>query len=170
MRTRREKPERGKVTEQVESKQTDMRERANQIEEHVADTETARETLEQLEGGTQDGADEVTQSVEAAREVSVGEFEQDSEELERVHSESQEFEGELREHADDATSDVEKISDASGQIHSESVGQELGRAREAAERDVEFLKEHEERAVEAREESQRVHEEHRDRGDAARGS
>ena len=170
MTRRRGNPERSRITHDGEKHRTDMQEKKDQIERTTADAETERQTLDHIEGGTQEGFDEVTQNIEAAQDVSVSEFDGQSQELDQIHAEAESHEQEIREYAQAAGSDMDRISDAGGRVHSDAVRSELDRARSAAESDIAFLDEHEQRAQEARAESQRHRDEYRSRVDAARSA
>jgi len=161
---------RSEVTERVERHKNEINEQADHVEENVEDTETVRETIDNLKGGTEEGFDESKQHVESARDTSVHEFERNSDKLEGLQESSKEFEGELHEHSDTVALDTERISDASRKIHSDRAMREVNAARDSSERDKELLDEHEDRAREFREESQRIHDEYKGRVNAARGS
>jgi hypothetical protein len=169
MAKRRGSLERGRVTEQVEKQQTDMHETAEKAEEHVSDTETEHETLERLEGGTAEGADEAHGCIEAAKDASGREFEQLGQGLEQVHTQTEQFEGELHEEAERVDADSQVIDDASGRLHGDTARQELTEASQAKEKDKEFLTSHKERAGVARTESIRLYEEYKNRVNAAKG-
>ena len=120
-----------------------------------------RQTLEELDfGGTAEGCEGIEQAIDGAEDVSVDEFDSESNELEEIANESEEHEGELHERNDTTTTDLGKISDASGRIHSDTANTELIAAKESALRDIEFLSDQAKRAQEAREETQRIHDEH----------
>lgn len=164
MARRSDTPTRGEVTEQVEKHQEDLREKADDVEETVADVGTVRQTLDALElAGTSEAGDAVEQSIEGAEGVSTNEFNQESQELDQIEGETEEHEEELGERSDTTSSDLGKISDASGRINSDAANGELVKAKEAAMRDIEFLGDQAKRAQEAREESRRLHEGHQSR-------
>ena len=169
MAKRRSSLERGRVTEQVEKHQTDMRETGEKAEQNVEDTETGHDVLERMEGGTIEGADETDGYIEEAREGSKDEFEQLGEGLEQVHTDTEQFEGELHEEADRVSADGEAIDEAAGRLHGDTARQKLTEAREAKEQDKEFLTSHKQRAGDSRQESQRLYEEYKNRVNAARG-
>ena len=148
-----------------------MEEKADDVEETVEDTELERETLESLElDGTAEAAEEVEQAIEGAQSESIQEFDTESGQLEEVHSETEEHEEDLQERSDATSSDLGKISDASGKIHSDSASSELIEAKESDVRDIEFLDGEFEKSQDARKQSQRLHEEHQRRVNAARSS
>jgi hypothetical protein len=170
-RRRSDAPTRSEITEKVEKHETDMEEKTGEIEETVSDVETERDTLESLDlDGTAETAEEVEQAIEGAQDVSAEEFDTESGELEETHNETEEHEEELQERSDTTSSDLGKISDASAKIHSDSANGELIVAKESAMRDIEFLDDEAKQSEDAREQSQRLHEEHERRVSAARGS
>jgi len=171
MARRSDTPTRSEVTEKVEKHQDDMNDKAEDVEETVSDIETVRDTLDSLDlGGTSEGADEVEGAIEGAEDVGVSEFEEESQELEQIQGETEEHEGELGERSGTTSSDMEKISDASSQIHSDAAGSELAKAEDNARNDIEFLDDQADRAQSAREESQRLHNEHQARVSSGRRS
>ena len=170
-RRRSDAPTRGEITEKVEKHEADMEEKAEDVEETVEDTELEHETLEGLElDGTAEAAEEVEQAIEGAQDVSTQEFDAESGELEEVHSETEEHEEDLQERSATTSSDLGKISDASGKIHSDSANSELIEAKESAVRDIEFLDDQAKQSQDARDQSQRLHEEHQRRVNTARSS
>lgn len=166
-RSRMRRPE---INERVEGDHERMSEKGECISENVEDAETTRDTLDHLEGGTEEGFEETSQCIETAQDTSIEEFDGHSEELEQIHDESEEFEGELHESGETVGEDLERMSEAKSDLHSDAVSAEVARAVEHAEKDQELLREHEERAQQHREESRRRQEEHQARLDAARRS
>ncbi|MCO6438546.1 MAG: hypothetical protein J5J06_15755 [Phycisphaerae bacterium] len=169
MRKRRtDAPTRSDLTRTVDDRKTEFDEKTDALEKHADDVETERETLESLDlTGTSDAAEAVEQAVEAAQETSVREFEEDGETLEQVQNEGEEFEKELHERSDAASSDMGKIADGENRLHSDEAKSELEKAKMETQRDIELLDEHEREAQEARQESERLHEEQRARIQAA---
>jgi len=162
---------RTEVESTVEGHKEAMDEKGEEIEKTVCDVEVEKQTLDDLElGGTQEGADTVEQSIESAQDTSVGEFDEQSGELEQVHGEVEEYEGELNERSDTTSSDMDKISEASGQINSDAPKGEMDAARDAAQEDIDFLDGMEQSDQEARAESQNLHNEHEGRGNSARST
>jgi len=162
---------RTKVESTVEGHKDAMNEKGEEIEKTTCDVEVESQTLSDLKmGGTTEGADAVEQSIESAQETSVGEFEEQSGELEQVHGEVEEYEGELNERSDTTSSDMDKISEATGQINSDAPKGELDAARDAAQEDIDFLDENEKNDQDARAESQSLHDEYEGRVNSARSS
>ena len=169
MAKRSDAPRRGEVSEKVEKHQSDMNEKAEEIDTVVEDVETVRQTLDSLDlGGTADGSEQIEQSIEAAEDATVDVFEREDEQLEQVQGENEDHGQELTERHGAVESDLGKISDAGGRISTQETNSELNQAKEAATRDVEFLQDHERRAQEAGQESDRVQQEHRSRVNAGR--
>ena len=162
---------RGEITEKVEKHRTDMHEKGDQIAKSVSDVEVERQTRDQLDlGGTAEAAEAIEQALDATEDTSVKEFDAESQALDQVCNEAEGHEAELRERSDAAGADLDKLSDAGGRLHGDSASRELTKAREEDQRDIEFLKEQEAHAREAREESKRLHEEHQQRVSAGRDS
>jgi hypothetical protein len=163
-RRKSDRRSRGEITERIEKHQTDMREKGDQIGKSVSDVELERQTRDQLDlGGTSEAAEAIERALDSAEDTSVKEFDAESQALDQVHGDAEGHETELRERSDAANTDLDKLSDAGGRLHGDSSNRELLKAQEEDERDIEFLKEQEARAREAREESKRLHEEHQRR-------
>jgi hypothetical protein len=162
---------RSDVTKTVDDRSAELKEKTDVAGQHADDVATERETLEGVDlSGTQEAADALKDSLESAQEVSAREFTEEGESLEQVQREGEEFEQELRERSDATTGDVQKVSDAREQLHSQEASEELEKARQEAERDIEFLNEQEQRARDAREESRQAFDDHRSRVEQARKS
>jgi len=166
-----ERRSRSEISGKVENHQAEMSEKGEQIDKSVGDIEVERQTREQMDlSGTAEAAESIEQALEAAENVSVEAYEAESQELEQVLSEAETHEAELRERSDAASADLDKLSDANSRLHGDSATRELAKATEESRRDIEFLKEHEARAREAREESRRLHEERQQRVSVGRRS
>jgi len=152
---------RSEVTERVARHREGMEGIGKELEQIVADIETIRKTLEELDqGGTSDAAEEVERAIEGAEDVTVGEFSQESGQLEEVQKDSEEHEAELKERSDSASADLGRISEASGRITRDVTNNAFIPAKEAALLDIDFFAEQGKRAQEAREECRRLHEDH----------
>lgn len=166
-RRRSDAPSRGEISEKVETHEKALQDKGEDIEETVCDVETERDTLDDLElEGTAEAAEAVEQAIEGARGVSVQEFDTKSDDLEGLQDDVQGEEDDLHERSDTTATDLGKISDASGKIHSDAANGQLVGAKDAAMRDIDFLNDAEKRAKDAREESDRNHQAHRQRVDA----
>ena len=79
-------PTRTQIQTTVEEFQTEMVDRGEIVEEKVTDLETERQTKDELDlNCTSDAADEVESNIDSARDVSSGEFEDESQQLEQIH-------------------------------------------------------------------------------------
>ena len=157
MARRGDAPSRREVTEKIDEKRDAMRETEETLETYVGDIETIRRTLESLEGGgTTEGADSVEGHIQEADNVTVDAFDREDEGLERTQAESQEYGGELQERGDSADSDRQRISDAESSLRTDDAAGVLREALDAAQEDVEFLKEQFEQNTRDHEESEQI--------------
>ena len=151
---------RGEISETLQKHDQDMTEKNEELDTTAADVETERHTLENLDfGGTAEGTDEVEQSIRAAEDATMEVFERQDQELEGIQAETEHFEDDLLERTGSAESDLGKIADADSRIKTPEGVNELAKATEGTQRDIDFLTEHNERAREARAESERTQEE-----------
>jgi hypothetical protein len=164
MRKKTDTPTRNEITERVEKNKDEMEERVEQLDTIATDTETVRETLEALDfEGTADASDEIEGAIEQAEEVTIEAFENTDDNLEESQNETEDHEEELQERSDSTQMDLGKISDASGRIETKDTVNELVNAKEGALKDIEFIDEHQQRAKDARAESERQQQEIRSR-------
>lgn len=164
MRNKSDTPTRGEVSERVEKSKEQMDEKVNDLDLIATDAETVRGTLESLDlNGTSEGSDAVESVIEEAENVTVEKFDEEDEALQEVQSDMEDFEGELQERTDSSESDSEQVSEAIGQITTEETKGELEQAKSEIDDDIEFLKEQNETAREAREENTQLQQEHRSR-------
>ena len=164
MRKKTDTPTRNEVTERVEKNKDEMEKNVEQLDTIASDSELVEKTLSELDlDGTAEGTADVESSIEEAGNVTRDVFEQKDEVLEEVQSETEDHESELQERSDSAQMDLGKISDASGRIETKDTANALVDAKENALKDTEFLDEHQQRAKDARAESERLQQEHRSR-------
>lgn len=158
-------PTRGEINEKVEKNKEEMTEKVEELDTTATDTETVRETLENLDfEGTAEGVDSVEEAVTEAEDVTVDIFDEEDEELnEFIDSEVKEHEQELQERTDSSESDFEKVSDAVDQIATQKTNKELERAKTEIRDDIEFLDEQNEDSRDAREENELLQKQHRGR-------
>jgi hypothetical protein len=157
-------PTRSEVTERVEKNKDDMEEHVEELDTIASDFETVEKTLSELEfGGTADAADEVEDVFEQAEDVTIEKFDEEDEVLEEVQDETEDHENELQERSDSSQMDLGKISDASGRIETDDTVNELINAKEGVLKDIDFIDEHQQIAEEARDESERLQQEHQNR-------
>jgi hypothetical protein len=158
-------PTRGEVKEKVEKNKERMIEKVEVLDTTATDTETVRETLENLDfEGTAEGVDSVEEAVTEAEDVTVDIFDEEDEELnEYIDSEVKEHEQELQERTDSSESDFEKVSDAVDRITTQETNKELEGAKTEIRDDIEFLDEQNRESKEAREENELLQQQHRSR-------
>jgi len=164
MRKKTDTPTRNEVTERVEKNKDEMEKNVEQLDAIASDSEVVEKTLLELDlDGTAEGTADVESSIEEAGNVTRDVFQQKDENLEEMQSETEDHENELQERTDSAQMDLGKISDASGRIETKDTVNELAEAKESALKDIEFIDEHQQRAKDARAESERLQQEHRSR-------
>lgn len=164
MKKKSDTPRRSEITDTVQKHETDMSEKVEDLDTIATDAETVRETLDNLDfEGTAEGTDEVESSIEKADDVTVEKFEDEDGNLEEIQSDSEEYEGDLQERTDSSQMDLGKISDASGRIETQETVNELVNAKEGVLKDIDFLDGEIDKANDARSESEREQEQHRNR-------
>lgn len=159
---------RSEVSERLDKHQAEAREKGDTVEENVEDVEIESQVLDELEGGTEDAAEQVEECIERAQDASCGEFDKETSELEEIHDQIHEYEEQMHEQSDIAANNAEKVGDASGQLHRDAPRSALEQAQEALRQDMEFLSDHEQHAREAREESKQRNDDQSKRIAAAR--
>jgi hypothetical protein len=165
MRKITDKPTRGEVSETVDKHGEDLEKKTEELDVIATDTETVRDTLDALEpgSGTQEGVDEVVRSINDAEDVTVEIFEEEDENLEQEQAESEEYQTDLEGREDASESDRNKINDASSHVETQATVDELANAEVAVSEDIDFLNEEIDKADEAREESEKLQQQHRGR-------
>jgi hypothetical protein len=165
MRKINDKPTRGEVTETVDKHGEKLEEKTDDLDIVATDTETVRATLDALKpgSGTMEGVDEVVRSINDAEDLTVEIFEEEDENLEQRQTESQDYQTDIETREDASESDRGKISDASSQVETQATVDELTNAEAAVSADIDFLNEEIEKADQAREESENLQSQHRDR-------
>jgi len=150
---------RGDITETVQKHDQEYKEKTEALERDAEDHRVESDTLEGVEaGGTIEGMEEVTASLQEAKETTEQEFADDGTALEQSQGEGEEFEGELHESAESNEADLQRIGDARQQVHSDSATSRIERAESETREDIEFLQGEEERSRQSRESSQQQHE------------
>lgn len=159
MKRHKDAPSRHELTEHGEGLEKEMEKQEVLLDRIVSDVETVRQTLENLDfSGTSEGTDEIERSIEGAENVTVQEFDREDESLEEIQADNEEFERGLQDRHGASESDLGKISDSKTSIETKETIDKLTEAREAAERDIDFLTEQIERARSAMENSDAVQE------------
>ena len=169
MARRGDQRRRDEVRDQVETQDREMDDKAEQSDDVVSDAETIRDTINELDfGGTVEGMDGVEQSIESASDVTAEEFDRQDEQIEQLQEEVEDHEQELQERSDTDQTDLGRLADASRELRTDVPNQEVIAAKEALIDDDEFLKEQKFEAEQARQESERLQQEHQSRVKAAR--
>jgi hypothetical protein len=165
MRKITDKPTRGEVSETVNKHGEDLEKKTEELDVIASDTEVVRDTLASLEpgSGTQEGVDEVVQSINDAEDVTVEIFEEEDENLEQQQAESEEYQTDLEGREEASESDRNKITDASSRVETQATVDELANAEAAVSEDIDFLDEEIDKADEAREESEKLQSQHQNR-------
>jgi len=149
---------RNEIQQRLEKSGQDMREKEAILNDDTEDIETIRKTLEQLEGGTSEGFEEVEKAIENAEDDTTEAFEKEDSELEQIQNESSEFGEEIQDSKNHSESDIGKISDASAEFKTNEPDKEFLRAKEETLRDIDLLKEQEDKERRTREESDAIQE------------
>jgi len=147
---------RNEIKDRIEKASQDMNKKESILNDDVSDIETIRKTLEKLEGGTTEGFERVENTIENAEKVTIEAFEKEDNELEQVQEESSEFGKEIHESQKASESDLAKISNASSEFKTKEPDKDFLQAKEEALRDIDLLKEQEERELRAREKSDAI--------------
>ena len=165
MRKITDRPTRGEVSETVDKHGEDLEKKTEELDVIATDTETVRDTLDALEpgSGTMEGVDEVVQSINDAEDVTIDIFQEEDENLEQEQAESEEYQTDLEGREEASESDRNKITDASSRVETQATVDELTNAEVAVSEDIDFLSEEIDKANEAREESENLQSQHRDR-------
>lgn len=159
MAKRKDVPTRHEVTEKIDKSRKNMEGKEVDLDKIASDVETVRQTIEKLElGGTAEGSEQVERSIKSAEDVTTEVFDKEDEELEQIQKDNEEFQDDLQDHRGSSESDLGKISDSSASIETKETINKLIDGKEAVLRDIDFLKEHIDRALEAREKSNIIQE------------
>lgn len=150
--TRQELSER---TEGFAEKMEGLHEKLN---ETADDIETLRKLIEQIDpgGGTAEGIDQVEQYVEQADDAAVRDFDGHDQELENVHGENEEYGREVEDRGQVSESNLGRISDVTAPLKTQDAVGEIRAAKEAMVKDVEVLREVQNRIKDNAERSARL--------------
>lgn len=149
---------RREIENRVEKAGKEMEEKEDVLEKDVSDVETTRKTLDELEGGTSEGFEQVESSIRNAENITTEAFEKEDQELDHIKKDSEEFGKEIQEGKKAAETDLTKMHDATAEFKTKEPEKEFQRAKEQASMDISVLKEHEERERRAREKSDAIQE------------
>jgi len=161
---------RSEVTDKIETNQKDMEEKEEKLDITASDVETVRETVEQLDfSGTEEGADELENSMEETESVTTDVFNEEDEKLETTQEENQEFEDELGDNKGSAEGDLGKVVDASAKTETTETVNAYLKVKETVIKDIDFLIDQIDRGSDAREKSETIQQEHRARVNSGKG-
>lgn len=154
MKSKRDIPTKGEVTEQIASDRKEMETKEGDLERIAGDVETVRRTIESLDfGGTAEGAEQLERAIEGAEKVTEDVFGREDENLEQVQAASETYEFKIDNHRGLAESDLGKVSENSAQIETKETINALAQAKETVLKDIDFLSDQVRRAHEAIEKS-----------------
>jgi len=155
---------RGEVSETVKEHEVGMREKEEDLDVLATDAETVRDTLDSLDfSGTSEGVDAVEAEIEEADNVTVEIFEREDDSLESIQGDSEEYQNELQGRNDSDELDLGKISDAAGRVTTQETVGKLADAKNAVSEDMDFLKNEIDQANEARQQSEEMQRELKNR-------
>ena len=160
---------RAKMESSIENDREETQEKKEENEKIVSDAELERQTIESLEGGTEDGLNDCTENIKEAQDVSSSEFDQGTNELQEIHGHIEEHKGEIHEGVERANTDIGTIDSSISELNSDSAASELETAKESARRDIEIMEENEREEEGIEQESTKYNEEHQKRVEAAIG-
>ncbi len=152
----RSKPSRYDLTGKKDRQADNMRELHEKLGQTAKDLTTVRGLLAQLDldGGTAEGADEIEQSVDRTENVTEEVFDRDDEVLEREHGDGESFQSELTERKETSEGNLGRITDATAPLETRETIDQIREGKEAALRDVDFLHDLVQRAMESLQESE----------------
>jgi len=154
---------RNEIKERVTKSATDMKEKEQALDDNVSDIETIRRTSEKIEGGTAEGYDQVTNSIETAENITTDDFNAEDNNLEKIQEDSNEFGIIIEKRKEYSESDLGKLSDASKEFKTQKPDKDFLRAKEEALHDIDLLKDQREKEELAREKSDAIQEDLRKR-------
>ena len=164
-------PTHNEVEETVEDHGEQMSEKAEELEVLADDTKIVRDTRENLDlETTVEGAEEAEALVDEAEDDTVEIFDEEDENLEDIQSEAEDYENELDERHETGEADRDKISDASGRIETQQTTDDLANAEAAVLEEMDFLKDNNQKAVDAREENEQAQQDLQNRINSGRRS
>lgn len=160
----RDRSTRNELTDRKDQQTEDMRELRDKLEKKAEDLATVRRLLEELDldGGTSDGAAEIEESVDRAERVTEEVFDQDDKALDQIHADAEGYQSELTERKETSESNLGRISDVTAPLETQETIDQIREGKEAALRDVDFLQDLLQRAMDALEESENVQNDLRD--------
>jgi hypothetical protein len=155
---------RADVSEAVEQTDQSLREQLEELEKSDEDVQTVRDTLSAMEfGGTSDGGEAVRVAIESTEQVGIEVFDEKDGHLDEIQDESEALQGEIEGQADADERDDQAVTDAGGRLANEETIRALDDVKRRLNEDIEFLKDHFEKAMRSEEESESKQQDHRGR-------
>ena len=156
---------RREFNEKIERQRQDLDDKGHENEEHVSDVEVESQTLDEVDLGNaaSEDAEAIEEAVETSRQISTGEFDEGSRDVETIQEETREFEDEIRDRAEALGQDLQTLHAKYSEVHSESAKAQMERASQLAEAGMQFMEELAEISKEAMTKSQDLLSEHRNR-------
>ena len=160
MTKRSDLPTHSEIEETVEKNDDEMSEKIEELEVLTEDTETVRDARDALQLETSaDGAEELESLVDAAEDETIEIFEGEDSNLEDIQTEAGDYASELDERHGSAESDLGELSDASGRIETSETVNRLADAKVSVLQEMDFLGDNNQKAEDAREESEQAQQE-----------
>jgi hypothetical protein len=157
MANRSDLPTHNEIEETVEDHDHQMSEKLEEMEVLTEDTETVRDVHEALDlETTAEGVEEVESLVDAAEDETVEIFDQEDDNLEDIQDEAQDYADEIDERHESGESDLEKLSDASSEVRTTETINELANAKTSTLEEMDFLKDNNQKAEDAKAESEQA--------------
>lgn len=155
MSIRREGQSRRDFTEKIDQNKTEMKKKEAEMKLYAGDVETERRTLDGLNlSGALEDVLEVQQAIHRAEQVTSERFGQENKQLEGKHKENLSMESDFKERREKTESDVNRIGEA--KLVSREAKNTMSKAREAAIKGTDFLKQQMEITRKAREASEQA--------------
>ena len=151
-------PTRKELSERTDGNADAMEVNQENLRKTSEDIQTIRSLIEQLDpgGGTAEGTDEVQQSVESAEGATEQVFDEQDRDLETVTEENEEFRDEVQGRSEVTEANLGRLSEESASIETKEAVAEIRTAKEAALKDIDFLQDLVNQAMERGERNEQI--------------
>lgn len=152
------KPTRQEISDKRDAHSETMREIREKLERDARDITTVRTLDEELilDGATEEGTQEIKDSVDRAEGAAEGQFDEDDVQLEEAHQDTEDFRSDITERRDVSEENRERITDITDSLEIKEAIERIQEAKEGVLRELEFLEDIEKQALESLEESKDV--------------
>lgn len=152
------KPTRQEISDKKDEHSETMREIREKLERDARDITTVRTLDEELilDGATEEGTQEIKDSVDKAEGAAEGQFDEDDVQLEEAHQDTEDFQSDITERRDVSEENRERITDVADSLEIKEAIERIQEAKEGVLRELEFLEDIEKQALESLEESKDV--------------